>query len=529
MKRGIGFKIGMTLIPILVIGFVCLEYFIIKGFEKDSLIQSEKNIVNISKSIFQTMRTSMNLGDPVLIRKTLHNASTIEDIKNLEIQKSQKIIDLFGLKEQMTDDADVIKIFQNHKEKIFSFNDENGHRMRLLSPLIAEKDCMTCHTNSTPGDVLGVMDLTFSLSGIDQNIHQGSVKLFYIFLLFFLVITSLVMLVLKKVVSNPISLLLERIKDLAGGDGDLTKRVKIKSNDELGEVGENINKFIEKIQTTMISSQHTSNDVERVGVGLDSNANKISKGSITQGKNIAKSFDDIILVEKDLEASKELARSAAEKNLASSQILETMTGALNIVVNKIVDSSKNEQDMAEQIRSVVSQTDQIKDVLNMIKDIADQTNLLALNAAIEAARAGEHGRGFAVVADEVRKLAERTQKSISEIDVTIGVIVQGVSTLSVDMEQNAKQIEQISTDAQDLKIQASNTQKQTSESIVIAESSSQKIVEIIAGVQRVVKEIDKMLEVSNENKAISDELSTISKDMVNMSNSLGEILSSFKV
>ena len=99
-----------------------------------------------------------------------------------------------------------------------------------------------------------------------------------------------------------------------------------------------------------------------------------------------------------------------------------------------------EQEQAAKLNELKHNADEVKGVLTVISEIADQTNLLALNAAIEAARAGEHGRGFAVVADEVRKLAERTQKSLDEINTTISLIVQAISDTSEVMNQNAEQV-----------------------------------------------------------------------------------------
>ena len=101
-------------------------------------------------------------------------------------------------------------------------------------------------------------------------------------------------------------------------------------------------------------------------------------------------------------------------------------------------SSQNEEELSGKLIQLTQDTEQVKDVLSVISDIAEQTNLLALNAAIEAARAGEHGRGFAVVADEVRKLAERTQKSLAEINATINVVIQSISETSDAMIKNAE-------------------------------------------------------------------------------------------
>ena len=104
-------------------------------------------------------------------------------------------------------------------------------------------------------------------------------------------------------------------------------------------------------------------------------------------------------------------------------------------MHRVQNSAHTEMELAHKIQQLSSDADQVKNVLTVISDIADQTNLLALNAAIEAARAGEHGRGFAVVADEVRTLAERTQKSLVEINATINVIVQAIMDSSDQMKQ----------------------------------------------------------------------------------------------
>ncbi len=125
-----------------------------------------------------------------------------------------------------------------------------------------------------------------------------------------------------------------------------------------------------------------------------------------------------------------------------------LDGVVNEVTRKIAYASEQENELAENLSHLTKSAEEIKGILTVIGDIADQTNLLALNAAIEAARAGEHGRGFAVVADEVRKLAEKTQKSLAETNSSINIVVQSINDSSEKMNQNAREIEALVGDVE---------------------------------------------------------------------------------
>ncbi len=196
--------------------------------------------------------------------------------------------------------------------------------------------------------------------------------------------------------------------------------------------------------------------------------------------------------------------------------------------SKIQHSAQTEAELAKRMEHLSGEAEQVKNVLTVISDIADQTNLLALNAAIEAARAGEHGRGFAVVADEVRKLAERTQKSLTEINATINIIVQSIMESSETMNSNAKEVEELADVSQSVEGKISQMSQAMQQAIAMSESAISNYVENGQRVKEIIQSIDKVNTLSGENARSVEEMSGAAQHLSQMSETLNSKLTQFK-
>ncbi|MGE4473575.1 MAG: methyl-accepting chemotaxis protein [Sulfuricurvum sp.] len=222
---------------------------------------------------------------------------------------------------------------------------------------------------------------------------------------------------------------------------ELNKPIPIAHNDEIGQVIAHVNQLISEMGNAIISSKKLANenaqiahDLTETSTLISTNTNEIT--SIVSQTNMS-SQEVSRLLESSRQQSKE---TGASINLANDEAKEAAKEVL-YVSESLQTAVENQHELSSRLERLSAEAEQIKSVLTVISDIADQTNLLALNAAIEAARAGEHGRGFAVVADEVRKLAERTQKSLSESGATVAIIVQSVMESTDMMSKNADSIE----------------------------------------------------------------------------------------
>jgi methyl-accepting chemotaxis protein len=319
---------------------------------------------------------------------------------------------------------------------------------------------------------------------------------------------------------NRVSAAMERV-----ADGDLSTHIKIFAKDEIGDLGRAINRTLESMHAMVTSIKDTAAQVASASTQLYATSEQIATGAeevAAQAGTVATASEEMTCTSSEIaknclmavESSK-LAGDSAESGAA---VVQETVAEMNRIAERVKES-------AQTVESLGARSDQIGEIVGTIEDIADQTNLLALNAAIEAARAGEQGRGFAVVADEVRALAERTTRATREIGAMIKAIQVETKSAVSSMEEGVKEVEKGTADAarsgqalQEILEQANSVTMQINQIATAAEQQTATTNEITNNIQQITEVVHETAKGSQESASAASQLSRLAEELQDLVN-----------
>jgi methyl-accepting chemotaxis protein len=452
----------------------------------------------------------------------LEDGLKIFDDLNQEYDNLKNII----IKQYDIDSINAIaKVSNNYKQALLDLVDTSKDVIAHTKILVSSGTVsLKAVENISAAGLKGTINLS---SKSIESLSSSKTVMIFALVLAVIVGISLAYYIIIFGLNKPLNNFKDKILDISNNH-DLTLRVDTNAPLELREMGESFNSLIDSLQELIATSKTSSNENASISHELSTTSSGVgtnverSVSVVIEATDKANSVkDEIVIAIADAQESKlDIVKANDNLSVARDDIVSLTT--------KVQETAQIEVELAQNMESVSHDANEVKSILEVISDIADQTNLLALNAAIEAARAGEHGRGFAVVADEVRKLAERTQKSLTEINATINVVVQSIIDASAKMSANSHEIQNLSAIAEDVENKINETVNIVSSAVLASDKTVQDFESTGSNIEMIVAKIEDINNISSTNARSVEEIASASEHLNSLTEDLNAKLEQFR-
>ena len=358
-------------------------------------------------------------------------------------------------------------------------------------------------------------------------------------------ISLIIGLFVKRSITRPVDDLVEVAKDIAQGDGDLTKRLSVSATGELGQLSGWFNSFLQRLSDLIIEIKDFASNIEHASQEIASGNKDLSERTHRQSAALQETASSMEQMNSIIQNSAEDARKAYERTQETQANVDENRSNLLTVVQETIHSNQemlsNVQEtnhrVVDGMAEISTNSEKMAGIVTLMNDIAFQTNLLALNASVEAARAGEHGKGFAVVATEVRRLASRSAKASEEIGQLVETNLKSVSAGQGTVEEGGRSLEE-----RRLKVESmlGSLQESSNDNLTHIQTAFRELAEVMEnvttaseeqakGVGEVNQAIADMERLTQENATLVEQNSAASHSMANDTSSLTRLLNAFQV
>ncbi len=333
--------------------------------------------------------------------------------------------------------------------------------------------------------------------------------------------------VINRTISSTITTIERELKYIADAK-DFTRKIVVDTKDEMNSIANSINYLIEASREALEQAKISAQENTSIAAELSATATEIEKRVEEESHIVESTTQKAVSVQKPLEeAILKLDKTKDEIKKANSVLKNTKEQIISLI-NTVQTSAHEEIKIVNELENLKETTDKTKDVLKLIEDIANQTNLLALNAAIEAARAGEAGKGFAVVADEVRNLAEKSREYVENITDTIVELINQINEISEQISNNAQNVNKLAEESKTVEHDVNTISEVMEETVKVSEDASESIKAIVGDIKNIIKDIEQINQLSSANTRSVEEIAKATEHLYAMTEKLSKILEEFK-